>query len=564
MESMPTEYNIRPISIDFIPKLDKWVSNNQKSKYNESETPSSIFSFNFIPDYDKAQQIDFADSSFIIVPGIEADTAKQRTLTYSYCVVDVKNISNGDAFYYLKIIPEDVNVDFSSFDGIVSTFDVYNNRLRTYKFVDGNITSILSPSNKSTLESRVVCKDISFYFSFLSVISENVLSPGRSLNSLKIDYGFNMDAILADGWYGDPSSNWNEWYRIIGAQNVTSTSTTSIPLVICEPEGTNGEYQPPRFIRIIDLVNRGGGGGGGTPIYNNGSRTYELMSGEQKLARYDFLEAHYDELTPAERSLILVNNCIFDNLSKKHFNPLAIRQMISSALINQTEQELFLRIYEFIPYQQIRLLSDKFCNNNWPCTVASLFNTRQDFENVIINFETDHNANATDDGDILDYLNSGTPGELAFVPSCFKMSNGTQISVIFGDGANNKVEKSLIFMVYDALNILSQTESIESIFISTTTNGGHHHDSNHYKKRAVDISRMNDKKMLLMNAQELLVVEKLQNIFEQRSGVRENFGPFLKKKLNKDYVVKEHKDHIHISINANKNEPRLIETIKCN
>jgi len=28
--------------------------------------------------------------------------------------------------------------------------------------------------------------------------------------------------------------------------------------------------------------------------------------------------------------------------------------------------------------------------------------------------------------------------------------------------------------------------------------------------------------------------------------------------------VKDHKDHIHISINANKNENRLIETIKCN
>ncbi len=107
----------------------------------------------------------------------------------------------------------------------------------------------------------------------------------------------------------------------------------------------------------------------------------------------------------------------------------------------------------------------------------------------------------------------------------------------------------LINALIGALNEAATLTGITKIHIKAITNGVHGPKYNHAKALEIDISRINDVKILMMNggsgnAQTFA----LQTAFENQLYRRENFGPNLKKKLGGPLTVPGHKDHIHFSV----------------
>ncbi len=149
------------------------------------------------------------------------------------------------------------------------------------------------------------------------------------------------------------------------------------------------------------------------------------------------------------------------------------------------------------------------------------------------------------------------------IPSVLTLSNGSRISVNFGTtrsdnkSANQHVSPVLIdalkFALENANNNLSSSNKITSIYVSATTNGKHSATSNHPSGLAIDISRINGKKMALTGVTNQ--IKELQKAFDSFQYIRENFGPFFKHKYdlntgrwNLNHSVGGHKDHIHISV----------------
>lgn len=191
-------------------------------------------------------------------------------------------------------------------------------------------------------------------------------------------------------------------------------------------------------------------------------------------------------------------------------------------------------------------------NANDACSLNST-----DFD---LHIEETLNENAVKDingnYDIIDISNVDSEQEKKHIPECIQIDNGSEISIEFGTTSDGKssdqaISPCAIDALASALDCASEDHTINSIYISSTTNGVHSPKSNHSRALAIDISRINGKRMALMNAQELALVGKIQDCLEEYGGIRENFGPSLKKKLNEDYNVPNHDDHVHMSVNGN-------------
>lgn len=92
---------------------------------------------------------------------------------------------------------------------------------------------------------------------------------------------------------------------------------------------------------------------------------------------------------------------------------------------------------------------------------------------------------------------------------------------------------------------------LQTIYISSASDS-HSMPSRHAQGKAVDISRINGSKMILAYPQDPAIramVDAIQERFETFTHRRENFGPYLKKKLGQDWPVGGHDDHIHLSVN---------------
>ena len=143
------------------------------------------------------------------------------------------------------------------------------------------------------------------------------------------------------------------------------------------------------------------------------------------------------------------------------------------------------------------------------------------------------------------------------------LANGTEVAITFGVTKDNinanqpvsvDLEEGIKFSIQEANNNLSASNQITNIYIMATTNGhGTTGTSNHLKATAVDISRINNKKIILggVTAQ---VIE-LQKAMDTYVYVRENFGPYFKHKFsvesdswNLNHPVDGHRDHIHFSV----------------
>ena len=127
------------------------------------------------------------------------------------------------------------------------------------------------------------------------------------------------------------------------------------------------------------------------------------------------------------------------------------------------------------------------------------------------------------------------------------------VGVDYGTGANNKVEQSLINLLKAVVKPgVASGQTLNRIFVGATTNGSHAADSRHYSGKAIDISRINGKKMSVSypsDAAVKAIVDALQVEADNQAGIRENFGPHFKHKLKANWSVAGHNDHIHWSVN---------------
>ncbi len=182
-------------------------------------------------------------------------------------------------------------------------------------------------------------------------------------------------------------------------------------------------------------------------------------------------------------------------------------------------------------------------------------------------------AQPREDGtiDILDPDNDAYTGPRERIPNCIELADGSHVTVNFGttnDGINadQPIATCLIAALISALQCThDEGFNIESIYINSTTNGDHEKATNHHYGLAIDLSRINGVKMVLMNAQQLQTVAALQNCLETFDGIRENFGPTFKHKFGQNYNVTDHKNHVHFSINSDTNcNPFNLLDHKCN
>ncbi|MFZ6665753.1 hypothetical protein [Peijinzhouia sedimentorum] len=154
-----------------------------------------------------------------------------------------------------------------------------------------------------------------------------------------------------------------------------------------------------------------------------------------------------------------------------------------------------------------------------------------------------------------DYSNSSWNGETVNIPSQIELSNGHVVNIDFGftnDGvnANQPVAKRLLDCLIFALESCASENGINRIYIKATTNGVHGQNSNHYRGLAIDLSRINNEYIMNLGANSQVAA--LQLALETFPFIRENFGPFLKNKLNAPFnQVQDHQTHIHFSVNGN-------------
>ena len=154
-------------------------------------------------------------------------------------------------------------------------------------------------------------------------------------------------------------------------------------------------------------------------------------------------------------------------------------------------------------------------------------------------------------------------GETSFISNPLILENGAEINITFGttksdnENANKEVALDLIdgikFAIQLANENLDSSQQITSIHIHCTTNGQHSATSNHSRATAVDISRINNTKMIVTGVTDQIT--ELQNAMDQFEWVRENFGPHFKHKYsietgewNLNHPIGGHKDHIHFAI----------------
>jgi len=128
------------------------------------------------------------------------------------------------------------------------------------------------------------------------------------------------------------------------------------------------------------------------------------------------------------------------------------------------------------------------------------------------------------------------------------------VTIEFSSAVNNSVDQKII----EALNkvvkpAIATGHTLNKIYISSA-NDQHTSPSRHVQGngKAIDISRINGNKLSLYyssNATVKAVVDAMQTEFENYEHRRENFGPFMKKKLGNNYSISGHGDHIHFSVN---------------
>ena len=128
------------------------------------------------------------------------------------------------------------------------------------------------------------------------------------------------------------------------------------------------------------------------------------------------------------------------------------------------------------------------------------------------------------------------------------------VTIEFSQTVNKTVDQKIINALKHCIKPnIAKGYTLSKIYISSA-NDSHKLPSRHVQGlgKAVDISRVNGLKMSSHYKNNKTVQEitnAIQNTFGTYTHKRENFGPLLKNKFGKPYLVSGHSDHIHISVN---------------
>ncbi|MCX4242213.1 hypothetical protein [Paraliomyxa miuraensis] len=126
------------------------------------------------------------------------------------------------------------------------------------------------------------------------------------------------------------------------------------------------------------------------------------------------------------------------------------------------------------------------------------------------------------------------------------------VTVEFAPTVNRNVEQRMIDGLQHCIRTdIAPGHALGTIYISSG-NDSHTMPSRHSQQKAVDISRINGKRMSEYygaDATVTAITDAIQLAFESYVHRRENFGPHIKHKLGGNYSVSGHGDHIHISVN---------------
>jgi hypothetical protein len=115
----------------------------------------------------------------------------------------------------------------------------------------------------------------------------------------------------------------------------------------------------------------------------------------------------------------------------------------------------------------------------------------------------------------------------------------------------NVVQRLIDGMQHCIKKDIASGYTVSKIYVSSAKDS-HSSPSRHVIGKAVDISRINGKKMSESYPNDALVkavTDAIQVMFESFKGRRENFGPHFKKKLGAKHKIAGHADHIHLSVN---------------
>lgn len=125
------------------------------------------------------------------------------------------------------------------------------------------------------------------------------------------------------------------------------------------------------------------------------------------------------------------------------------------------------------------------------------------------------------------------------------------VSIEFAETVNNDVDPALIAALGKIVRPgIPQLFLVHTLYVSSA-NDSHEAPSRHVQRKAVDISRINGKRIAEHYGKDVAltaIVRRIQEEFETVPGRRENFGPYLKRKSGQPYAVGGHHDHIHLSI----------------
>ncbi len=127
------------------------------------------------------------------------------------------------------------------------------------------------------------------------------------------------------------------------------------------------------------------------------------------------------------------------------------------------------------------------------------------------------------------------------------------VTVEFAETVNNEVNERVVEgLQFCIRKDVASSHELAKIFISSASDGTHDPNSRHYMGKAVDISRVNGRRLAEFYGEDeavTAIVNALQESFEGYQERRENFGPYFCKKLGEPKPMPGHDDHIHFSVN---------------
>jgi len=133
-------------------------------------------------------------------------------------------------------------------------------------------------------------------------------------------------------------------------------------------------------------------------------------------------------------------------------------------------------------------------------------------------------------------------------------NNFAGVDITYSEDVDREVDVNLYRALSEALSHADEltTFPLKTIHISCATDTvGHDYPSRHAQAKAVDISRINGKRMseyAIKDPEVASLTAWLQATLHHVTYARENYGPFVKEKSGSPRSIGGHMDHIHFSV----------------